>query len=526
MVKVLVSDNIAQDGIDILNEAGIEVTKKTGLSEEELVKEIKGYDGIVIRSGTKVKASIIEASDNLKVIGRAGVGLDNVDVDAATKKGIIVMNTPLGNTISTAEHTMAVILSLARNIPQANLSMKENKWERKKFMGKELYGKVLGIVGLGRIGREVAKRAIEFGMKVLTFDPYISEEIASKIEVELVEYNDLLKRSDYITFHIPLSDNTYHMLSDKEFEIMKDTAYVINCSRGGVVDEEALCKALSGKNIAGAALDVYESEPPENSPLLELDNIVLTPHLGASTEEAQLNVAVEVAEQVRDALINNIVRNAVNLPTIEPETAEVLKPYFDLSEKLGSLLGQLVEGNVKKVEIKYSGDILEYNVAPLSAAVLKGFFSPILAESVNYVNSLAIAKERHISVEEIKSSKVHNFNNLIQVIVETNKERKEVAGTLFSNNNPKIVNIDGYSLEAPPVGNMLIIYNEDKPGVIGHIGTVFGKNNANISSMIFGREEPGGNALMVLNLDLTIDATVIKELLDFKYIRIVKRIKL
>ncbi|MDP8216475.1 MAG: phosphoglycerate dehydrogenase [Candidatus Kaelpia imicola] len=526
MVKVLVGDNIAQDGIDILTKAGIEVTKKTGLSEEELVKEIKGYDGIIIRSGTKVKSSIIDAADSLKVIGRAGVGLDNVDVDAATKKGVIVMNTPLGNTISTAEHTMAVILALARNIPQANLSMKENKWERKKFMGKELYGKILGVVGLGRIGREVAKRAIGFGMKVLTFDPYISEDIAFKIEVELVEHNELLKRSDYITFHIPLSDNTYHMLSDKELKMIKNTAYIINCSRGGVVDEEALHRALSEKKIAGAALDVYENEPPESSPLLELDNIILTPHLGASTEEAQLNVAVEVAEQVRDALINNVIRNAVNMPSIEPETAEVLKPYFNLSEKLGSLLGQLVEGNVKKVEIKYSGDILEHDTTPLSSAVLKGFFSPILAESVNYVNALVIAKEREISVEEVKSSKVHNFSNLIQVIVETNKERKEVAGTLFSNNNPKIVNIDGYYLEAPPVGNMLVIYNEDKPGVIGHIGTIFGRNNANISGMTFGREEPGGNALMVLNLDIAVDATVIKELLDFKYIRVVKGIKL
>ncbi len=526
MVKVLVGDNIAQDGINILTEAGIEVTKKIGLSEEELIKEIKGYDGIVIRSGTKVKASIIEASDKLKVIGRAGVGLDNVDVDAATKKGIIVMNTPLGNTISTAEHTMAVILALARNIPQANLSMKDNKWERKKFMGKELYGKVIGIVGLGRIGREVAKRATGFGMKVLAFDPYISEEITSKIEVELVEYDELLKRVDYITFHIPLSDNTHHMLSHKEFGMLKDTAHVVNCSRGGVIDEEALYKALSEKKIAGAALDVYENEPPENSPLLKLDNIVLTPHLGASTEEAQLNVAVEVAEQVRDALVNNIVRNAVNLPSIEPETAEVLKPYFNLSEKLGSLLGQLAEGNVKKVEIKYSGDILKYNIATLSSAILKGFFSPILAESVNYVNSLVIAKERHISIEEVKSSKVHNFSNLIQVIVETNKERKEVAGTLFSNHNPKVVNIDGYYLEASPEGNMLVIYNEDKPGVIGHIGTVFGKNNANISGMTFGREEPGGNALMILNLDIAVDATVIKELLDFKYIRVVKGIKL
>ncbi|MDD5613537.1 MAG: phosphoglycerate dehydrogenase [Candidatus Omnitrophica bacterium] len=525
-MKVLVCDSIAKEGVDILKNSGLDVVQKTGLKEDELIKEIKSYDGVIVRSSTKITSKVIEAAENLKVIGRAGVGLDNVDLETATKNGIIVMNTPLGNTVSTAEHTMALMLSLARNIPEASSSMRQGKWDRKKFMGQELYGKILGIVGLGRIGREVAKRALSFGMKVLAYDPYISEDVANKIEVEFCDYEKILKSADYITFHIPLTDNTYHMFSGKELGMVKENLRVINCSRGGVVDELALHKALSEKKIAGAALDVYEEEPPKNNPLTESENIVLTPHLGASTEEAQFNVAVEMAEQIKDALVKNIIRNAVNLPSIEPAVYEVLKPYLSLAEKLGLLLGQLIDGNVNRVEIKYSGEILEHNLAPVSAAFLKGFFQPALKESVNYVNAPVIAKEREISVEEVKSSKSYNFSNLIQVVIETNKGRKEAAGTMFSKTNLKIVNIDGYYLEVQPSGNMLVVYNEDKPGVIGHIGNVCGSNGINISGMTFGREKPGGNALMVLNLDAPVGDKVIKELLGFKQILAIKEIKL
>ncbi|MDP8234475.1 MAG: phosphoglycerate dehydrogenase [Candidatus Saelkia tenebricola] len=526
MAKVLISDNLAPEGIEILKDAGLDVVVKTGLKPDELKEEIKSYDGIVIRSATKLTADIIKEADNLKIIGRAGVGLDNVDLDVATKKGIIVMNTPLGNTISTAEHTMTLMLALSRNVLKAHASMKEGKWERKKFMGIELYGKVLGIVGLGRIGREVAKRAMGFGMKVIAYDPYLSEDMAKKMEIESVEYEYLLKNSDYITFHVPMTDSTYHVLGEKEIGLLKSTARVINCSRGGVVDEDALYKALLDNKIAGAALDVYENEPLKDSPLVKLDNIGLTPHLGASTEEAQVNVAIEIAEQVRDALGNKSIRNAVNLPSIDPEVLEAISPYLNLAEKLGSLLGQMIEGQVKNIEVKYSGEILSHNVNPVTSALLKGFLSPILMESVNYVNAQVIAKERGIKVEEIKSTEVKNFTNLIQVTVETSKGEKKVAGTLFSKENPRLVNVDGFYVEAIPEGCMLIIYNQDKPGVIGHIGTTLGKKGINISGMSFGRSIEGGDALTVLNIDSALDEEFIKKLLSSDYIKAIKPINL
>ncbi len=526
MIRVLISDNLSPEGVKILQDAGFDVVVKTGLKPEELMEEIKNYDGIVVRSATKLKADIINAGKNLKVIGRAGVGLDNVDLDAATKKGIIVMNTPLGNTVSTAEHTMALMLSLARNLAQADISMRENKWERKKFMGVEVYGKVLGIVGLGRIGREVARRALGFGMKVIAYDPYVSEDLAKKIGIELMEYEFLLKNSDYITFHIPMTDTTYHLLGEKELKIVKNSVRIINCSRGGVVDEDALSKALGENRIAGVALDVYENEPPKGSALIKFPNTCLTPHLGASTEEAQLNVAIEVAEQVRDVLLGKAIRNAVNLPSLEPEVIEKMRPYLGLAEKLGLLAGQLAKGNVKSIQITYSGDILNLNVSPVTAALLKGFLSPVLMESVNYVNASLIAKEREISVEEVKKSNVGNFTNLIEVSIATNKSKTKVSGTLFSRENPRLVNIDGFYVEAIPLGDMVIIYNEDKPGVIGHIGSVFGKNGINISGMTFGREAAGGKALTVLNIDSQLKDSVIKELQSFEHIKEIKSIKL
>lgn len=525
-MKVLVSDHLAEEGIRILREAGMEVDVKTGLKGEELAREIKGYDAIIIRSSTKLTKEILESADQLKVIGRAGVGLDNVDIETATKKGIIVMNTPLGNTISTAEHTIALMLALSRNIPQAEGSLKEGRWERKKFMGVELYGKMLGIVGLGRIGKEVAKRALSFGMKVVAYDPYLSSEQARKYEVDLVDYEYLLKNSDYITFHVPLTESTYHMFGEREIKLVKNTVRIINCSRGGVVDEEALYKALSEGRIAGAALDVYEKEPPLDSPLLKLKNVVLTPHLGASTEEAQLNVAIEIAHQVRDALLGKAIRNAVNLPSLEPEVLEEIKPYLDLAEKLGYLGSQLMDGHVTKVVVRYSGDVLSHDITPLSSALLKGFLQPMLKESVNYVNAPIMAKERGIGVEEVRSTRSQNFTNLIQLTIHTEKGENIVAGTLFTKENPRIVNIDGYYVEAIPEGYMLIIYNQDKPGVIGHIGTTLGKKGINISGMTFGRKSAGGDALTVLNLDSPIDEDIIKELLRHEYIEDVKLIKL
>lgn len=525
-MKVLISDNLSPEGIEILKSAGFEVVVKTGLKPQELAEEIRGCDGIIIRSGTKLTSEIIQSADKLKVIGRAGVGLDNVDLEAATKKGIIVMNSPSGNTISTAEHTMALILALSRNIPQADASLREGKWERKKFKGVEIYGKVLGIVGLGRIGREVAKRALGFGMRVIAYDPYLSEETARKLEIELVDYPELLASADYITFHVPLTEGTYHMFSEKELEMVRSGVRIINCSRGGVVDENALCKGLTENKIVGVALDVYEQEPPEESVLFKMPNTVFTPHLGASTEEAQLNVAIEIAEQVRDALLGKAIRNAVNLPSLEPEVYEEIKPYLFLAEKIGLILGQLLDGQIKSLKIKYSGEILAHDISPISSALVKGFLTPILMESVNYVNAPIIARERGINVEEVKTTESGNFTNLIQVTVSSGKRENSVSGTLFTRKNPRIVEIDGYYVEAIPEGIMMIIYNMDKPGVIGYIGTTLGKRGINISGMTFGRRSLGGDAITVLNLDSEVDSETIEELLKLEHIKTIKVIKL
>ncbi|HDI45917.1 MAG TPA: phosphoglycerate dehydrogenase [Candidatus Omnitrophica bacterium] len=525
-MKVLISDNLSPEGIEILKSAGFEVVVKTGLKPQELAEEIKSYDGIIIRSGTKLTSEVIQAADKLKVIGRAGVGLDNVDLGTATKKGIIVMNAPSGNTISTAEHTMALILALSRNITQADTSLREGKWERKKFKGVEIYGKVLGIVGLGRIGREVAKRAMGFGMRVIAYDPYLSEETARKLEIELVDYPQLLASADYITFHVPLTEATYHMFSEKELEMVKPGVRIINCSRGGVVDENVLYKGLTENKIAGVALDVYEQEPPEESPLFKMSNTVFTPHLGASTEEAQLNVAIEIAEQVRDALLGKAIRNAVNLPSLEPEVYEEIKPYLLLAEKIGLILGQLLDGQIKTLKLKYSGEILSHDITPISSALVKGFLTPILMESVNYVNAPVIAHERGINVEEVKTTACGNFTNLIQATVFSREQENSVSGTLFTKKNPRIVEIDGYHVEAIPEGIMMIIYNMDKPGVIGYIGTTLGKRGINISGMTFGRRRPGGDAITVLNLDSEVDSETIQELLKLEHINTIKVIKL
>ncbi|MEI6863340.1 MAG: phosphoglycerate dehydrogenase, partial [Candidatus Omnitrophota bacterium] len=363
--KVLISDSLSKEAVDILQkEKEFKVDVNTKLTPEELKKVIKDYDALLVRSATKVTADIINAADKLKIIGRAGVGLDNVDVEAASKKGIIVVNTPGGNTISTAEHTFSMMMALSRTIPQADLSMKKGEWERKKFMGVELYGKTLGIVGLGRIGTEVAKRAIAFGMTVIAYDPYLSAEKAKDLGIENVDLKTLFQKSDYITVHTPLTDETKHMISAKEFAVMKKGVRMINCARGGIIDEEALVKAIEEGKVAGAAFDVYENEPPKGSKLIGLDKVVLTPHLGASTEEAQTNVAVEVANTVRDALLNRGVKNAVNVPCVDVEMYKVIEPYLKLAEKMGSIQAQLVEGHIKKVKIKYVGDLLKYDLTP------------------------------------------------------------------------------------------------------------------------------------------------------------------
>jgi D-3-phosphoglycerate dehydrogenase len=527
MFKILVSDPLAQEGVEILEkEKEFQVDVKHKLPPEELKKIIKDYDALLVRSETKVTKDIIEEATNLKVIGRAGVGLDNVDLETASKRGIIVMNTPGGNTISTAEHTMSLILALSRNIPQADASTKRGEWERKKFMGVELYGKVLGIIGLGRIGSEVSKRASAFGMKVIAYDPFLSLEKAKELAVESVELNDIYKRSDYITVHTPLTEDTKHVIDRKAIESMKEDVRIINCARGGIVDEEALLEAIKNNKVAGAALDVYEKEPPKDSLLLKCEKIVLTPHLGASTEEAQVNVAIEIANSARDALLGCGIRNAVNVPCLDAELYKMLQPYVVLGEKLGLLAAQIVSGRILQINIKYSGDVAKYTVSPITVAIVKGGLMPILQETVNYVNSLIVAKERGIKVNESKTTELEEYTSLITVEVKTDKGCAYVEGTLFTKRDPRIVKIDEFHVDAIPQGYMIVAHNIDVPGIIGQIGTILGKNNINIAAMTFGREKPGGKTLSVLNVDSEVPEKVLEEMRRVKNILDAKLIKL
>jgi len=527
-MKILVSDPLSEEGLNILKEVSeFQVDVKTTLKPEELKAIIGDYDALIVRSATKVTKEIIEHAKKLKVIGRAGVGLDNVDLEAATQKGIIVMNTPAGNTISTAEHTLSIMLAMSRNIPQANSSTKKGEWKRSKFMGVELYGKVLGIIGLGRIGREVAKRALSFGMRILAFDPFLSRQVADGVGVEIVELESLLEQSDYITVHTPLTDDTRHMISDKEFAMMKKGVRVINCARGGIIDEAALVKAIKEGKVVAAALDVFEQEPiPADSELLKLENVIVTPHLGASTEEAQVNVAIEVAEIVRDALLGRGIRNAANYPCLDPEVAKSLQPYIVLCEKLGGFASQMVEGRFQELHINYSGEITKFDLTSLTMSIAKGILSPILKETVNFVNAVTIARERGIRIKEAKSGQEGEFVNLVEITIHTDQQVRTIAGTLSANKQPRIVKIDGYYVEVAPFGEMIMIQNWDRPGIIGNLGSLMGANKINIAAMTFGRQTPGGKAISVLNVDSPISPDLlekvrrIENILDVRVIRL------
>ena len=526
MDKIIVSDKLSPEGVKILEDAGFKVDCKYKLSPDELKTVIGDYQGIVIRSGTKLTSDVIEKGDNLKVIGRAGVGLDNVDIEAATKKGIIVMNAPGGNTISTCEQTFALMLAVARNIPFAHISLKEKKWERSKFKGTELYSKVLGVVGLGRIGKEVVKRAIVFGMEVLVYDPFISEDVAEKIGVKLASLKEIWKKGDFITVHTPLTEETKGLISDKEFSQMKPSAFVINCARGGIVDEEALYEALKSKKIAGAALDVYSQEPPFESKLLDLENLIVTPHLGASTEEAQINVAIEVAHCIKDALLGKAIKNAVNYAQLDSETYKIIEPYFNLAEKMGKFISQLTQGGVKEIKISYLGEISTYKVDVLGAAFTRGFFSQQLEEDVNYINSLEVAKARGIKIEQVKISEEGEYSNSIRVKVTSDKEERLLEGTLFANKEARFVKMDDVYLEVAPSELMLVINNHDKPGVIGFLGTTLGASNINIAGMSLGKRSRKKEALTILNLDNPVDEKVLSQIKSNPNIISLKVVKL
>jgi D-3-phosphoglycerate dehydrogenase len=502
-MKVLVSDNISPKGVAILKKAGLEVDVKTGMKPEELKACIGEYHGLVIRSATKVTAEIVDAAVNLKVIGRAGSGLDNVDKAAASKKGIVVMNTPGGNTITTAEHSVAMLFSVARLIPQATASMKAGKWEKKKFMGVELFNKTLGILGLGNIGTQVAKRAQGLEMNVIAYDPFLSDDKAKTLGIRKVSLEELFELSDFITIHTPMTPETKGIVNAGTIAKMKDGVRIINCARGGIVNEQDLYEALKSGKVAGVALDVFEKEPPVDNPLLTLDSVVCTPHLGASTEEAQENVALAVAEQIVDYLINGTIRNAVNFPSIPADQVSRLQPYISLAEKLGSFCSQVVEGGVTEITVEYAGDAAEINSAPVTIAAIKGFLSPILLETINFVNAPFIARERGIEVKETKTKDSGDYQSVIGLRIRSEHGESHVAGTLFSKKDPRIILIDDFKVEIVPEGELLLMYNNDKPGVIGNIGTLLGENNINIARMHFGRETAGGTAISVVSIDST-----------------------
>ena len=502
-MKILISDNLSEKAVDIFKKAkGLECEVCTGLKPAELIKKIKGFDALVVRSATKATAELIEAAKDLKVIGRAGTGVDNIDIGAATARGVVVMNTPGGNTITTAEHAVAMMMALARNIPQATASMKSGAWEKKKFKGTELTGKTLGILGVGNIGAVVATRAIGLKMNVIAHDPYISEEAAEKLGVILVSLDDLLKKSDFISVHLPVTNETKGMIDAKAFKKMRPGVKLINCARGGIVDEVDLARAIKDKVVSGAALDVFETEPPpKDNPLLALDEVILTPHLGASTLEAQENVAIAIAEQISEYLVDGTIRNAINVPSIPAELLASLGPYISLGEKLGSFQGQILEGGIEEIAVEYSGEVVEYDVAPITIACIKGLLDQVLDLYVNFVNAPLVAKERGIKVVEIKSSRSIDFVSSITIKVKTKKGESLVEGALFGKSEARIVKIDEFFLDAVPTGTLLLLHNADKPGVIGAVGTLLGKNKVNIARLHLGRKDAGTTAVSIWSID-------------------------
>lgn len=511
-MKVLVLDNVSDKAVAILREQGIEADVSPTLPEEELIAKIPSYDGMIVRSQTKVNARVIAAATNLKVIGRAGVGVDNVDLDAATNRGVIVLNAPDGNTISTAEHAIAMIMALARNIPQAHSTLKAGRWDRKSFTGVEINGKTLGIIGMGRIGTEVAKRMQAMGMAILALDPFLTEEKAAKLGVRLVTLDELLAAADFITFHTPLTKETKGLLNAETLKRTKPGVRIVNCARGGIIDEEALADAIEAGQVAGAALDVFDEEPPSNRRLIDLPQVVVTPHLGASTAEAQVNVAIDVAVEMAKVLKEEPFKNAVNLPTVRPEVMKVLAPYFPLAEKLGSLVGQLTEGRIKRVEVEYSGEIAEYDLNPLTTLVVEGLLKPILNGEVNMVNARVLAKQRGIRIAELKEASDSDYNNKIRVKTISDQGERVVAGTFFRRNDQRVVEIDGYHFEVVPHGHLLIAAHQDKPGIIGQVGSILGAAGINIAYMQVGRKEEGGPAIMVLTVDHEIPAAVLAQI--------------
>lgn len=525
--KVLVSDNISAEGRAILEQAqGIEADIRSKVPAEELKKIIKDYHGLIVRSATKVTAEVIAAAPNLRVIGRAGTGVDNIDLEAASKRGIVVMNTPGGNTLSAAEHTISMLLSLARHIPQATASVKAGKWEKDRFMGTEVKDRTLGIIGLGSIGSVVARLAEGLGMKVIGYDPYLSAEVAAKRKVEMVSLDELFAKSDFITVHTPLTPSTKNLINAASLAKMKKGVRLINCARGGIIDEKALYEAIVSGHVAGAALDVFEKEPPGSNPLLELEQVICTPHLGASTTEAQIKVSIAIAQQVVEYLLQGTARNAVNLPSLSPETFALLSPYLSLAEKIGKFQAQITPGRMQEVNISYSGQVVEMDTPLITMALLKGLLDPIIEEKVNYVNAPILARERGIKIKEAKTKEAEDFTTLLTVQLRTDISQNTVAGTLFGKNEPRFVRINEFVTEAIPAGNILFIHNQDKPGVIGNLGNLLASHQINIGQMHLSRDKVGGTAISLIHVDEKVSREVLEAILKLPYILSARQVEL
>lgn len=513
MKKIIITDNVDKKAVALLKDAGFEVNYTPGMKPDDIYKIIGDYHGMIVRSDTKVNAEMISYMKNMEVIGRAGTGVDNIDSAAATRKGVIVMNTPGGNTISTAEHTFSMMMSLCRNIPQADASVKGGKWDRKSYKGTEVHGKTLGVVGLGKIGREVALRAQAFGMQIIGYDPLLSQDLAAKMNVELTTLDEIYKRSDIITVHVPLDATTKDLLRKETFALCKDGVKIINCARGGIVNEDDLLEALNSGKVSGAAMDVFVKEPPDFShPLLKHSKFVSTPHLGASTDEAQEKVAIQIAEQIIDLFKKKIVFGAVNGAAVEAAGKPELVPYVKLAESMGALQSQLLTAQVKSLRVNLFGDLLNNSVSLITAAVLKGFLNSRIPEPVNYINAGYFAKEMGLQIEEVKSSDHPDYINLISVECTTSADKRKLDGVVFGNNEIRIVNIDEFHLELNPEGPMLFYTNIDRPGMLAKVGSILAENDINIAGLSLGRFGIGKEALTVINLDSAMDKMILDKI--------------
>ncbi|MFO1240460.1 MAG: phosphoglycerate dehydrogenase [Sphingomonadaceae bacterium] len=522
--KVLISDKMDPNAAQIFRERGCEVDEITGKTPDELKAIIGQYDGLAIRSSTKVTQDILDAATNLKVVGRAGIGVDNVDIPAASAKGVVVMNTPFGNSITTAEHAIALMFALARQLPEADASTQAGKWEKNRFMGVEVTGKTLGLIGAGNIGSIVASRALGLRMKVVAYDPFLTAERAVEMGVEKADLDTLLAKADFITLHTPLTDQTRNILSRENLAKTKKGVRIINCARGGLLDEAALKDGLDSGHIGGAALDVFAEEPAKQSPLFGTPNFICTPHLGASTNEAQVNVALQVAEQMADYLVSGGVTNALNMPSLSAEEAPKLRPYMALAEKLGSLVGQLAHDNLTKIAIEVEGAAAQLNIKPISGAVLCGLMRRY-SDTVNMVNAPFLAKERGLDVREVRHDREGDYHTLIRVTVQTSQGERSVAGTLFGNGEPRLVEAFGIKVEADLAGHMLYIVNEDAPGFIGRIGTLLGEAGLNIGTFHLGRRSAGGEALLLLSIDAPIPEPVLWKACNLPGVKTVKALE-